>query len=206
MKTRSIGIAAVLTLLTLVPGCIRPVGPGDLKRELSAEAGVELNKEVGVTVTRSGIWLARQIMRMTDEPLPQLKGLRRVEVGVYRVESQRRNFDPAAGLDLNRFADWSPMVRMREDGEDVAVLTREKNGSIRNMLVVVAGEDEWVLVRLSGRLDRVIESSLQFAFDEIDRPELYDRTQDAMDEESDGDGSEDSGGTWVVEAADRDDG
>ena len=49
---------------------------------------------------------------------------------------------------------------------------------IRHMVVVVAEEDEWVLVRLKGNLTRIIESAMEFAFDEMERPDLYTRTRE----------------------------
>lgn len=49
---------------------------------------------------------------------------------------------------------------------------------IRGMLVVVAERDEWVVVRMRGDLDRVLEDTLRFAFDQVDRPDLYDKTRE----------------------------
>jgi hypothetical protein len=37
--------------------------------------------------------------------------------------------------------------------------------------------DEWVLVRIRGKLDRIIEDAIEMAFDEVDRPDLYAKTR-----------------------------
>ena len=184
MKPISRSVATLLILLTAV-GCVRPWGPGSMRRELSRDAGVHLDQEFGVTVTRSGIWLARQILEMTDagDEVPHLKGLRKVQVGVYRVDDYRRGYDGMLALDANTFGpDWTPLVRVVEGGETVQVLTKERAGQLRGMLVVVAERDEWVIVRMRGRLDRIVESAMDFAFDKIDRPDLSDRTVEAWEE------------------------
>lgn len=178
-------LTATLVILLFAVSCIRPWGPGGVKRELSREAGVKLDQELGITVTRSGIWLARQILKWTDEgdEIPELKGLRRVEVGIYNVEDYRRGHDEMVALDAGTFGpDWTPLVRVVEDNETVQVMTKERDGELRGMLVVVAEEDEWVIVRMRGRLDRIVESAMEFAFDQADRPELGERTVEVWEE------------------------
>jgi hypothetical protein len=49
------------------------------------------------------------------------------------------------------------------------------------MIVVVAESEEWVVVRLRGDLDRILEDTLRFAFDQADRPELYEKTREQRD-------------------------
>ncbi len=183
MSQRSISRAARLVALgaltaALAVSCIRPTGPGDLKRQLSAEAGVRLDKQVGVTVTRSGIWLARKAMAMSEEPMPDLRGLRRVEVGVYEVADLRRGHDAPVPLGRDLFPDWHPLVSISDDESEVRLFVLERGGEVRKMLLVVAEPDEWVLVRLSGRLERVLEQAMEFAFDEADRPDLYAQARD----------------------------
>ena len=178
-----------LLLLVLVPtllgtACVRLHGPNDIKRELSRSAGVELNKEFGITVTRSGVWLARKVLKWTGEAdeVPSLKGIKRVQVGIYEVKGLRPGVEAYRGIDDSVFPqDWSPMVRISDHGEDVAVMVKydkKEPERMRQMLIVVAEEDEWVLVRIKGNLNRVIEEALQMAFDEVDRPELYQRTRE----------------------------
>ena len=60
-----------------------------------------------------------------------------------------------------------------DEGEDVFVMTRLDDGEIRGMLVVVMERDEWVLVRIKGRLDHMVENTMLMAFEQADRPELF---------------------------------
>lgn len=154
-------------------------GPGDLKRDLSDSAGVELDQEVGITLGRTSMWLARKAVRWSgEEDIPSLKGVRKVQVGVYEVRGLRPGRERRQQLQLSDLPrNWIPVVQIHEDGEDVFVLTREDGERIRAMLVVVAEYDEWVIVRIKGNLNRVLEEAMQMAFDEAGRPELYERSR-----------------------------
>jgi len=175
---RKVGITlALLAAATAAPSCIRLHGPEGLRRELSREAGVRLERETGITLTRSAVWLARLAVN-GDEDSISLDGVRRIEIGVYEVRGDR---SPRGPLDALRpggaLADWESVVRIRDADEDVAVLVRRDDTRVREMLVVVAESDEWVLVRMKGRLERVIEDAMRAAFEEAGRPELYARSR-----------------------------
>jgi len=177
----AVALSALCAVALLATGCIRFHGPRDLRRELSESAGVRLEREMGVTVTRSGVWLARWGMKFADdEDIPvSLKGVKRVQVGIYTVEGLARGHESRSPLAMDALLDgWQPLVRIQEDGDEVVVLLDEKKGRIRGMVVVVAERDEWVLVRLKGDLDRVIEEAMRMAFDEADRPDLYARSRE----------------------------
>ncbi len=109
---RRLAILAVAVALT-VPGCIRLGGPDNVSRHLSREAGVDLQQEIGITVTRSGIWLAKKGLKWADDVDISLDGLKRVEVGVYTVEGTRG--DAAEALDIQVFPtewdSWSSRLR-----------------------------------------------------------------------------------------------
>jgi len=153
-------------------------GPRDLRHELSHSAGVKLQQEFGITLGRMSMWLARTGLRIAGEEEISLKGVRRFQVGVYQVTDLRRGRDERARLTLSDMPlGWEPIVRVHEDGEDVFVMTRLEDEKIRGMLVVVAEDDEWVLVRIRGNLDHVIESAMRMAFEESDRPDLYRRAR-----------------------------
>ena len=169
---------AVLLAVLAGPACIRLHGPEDMRRELARTAGVKLDREMGLTITRSGVWLARKIMKWSGEEEISLKGVRRVEIGVYQVDRLREGYTEPASLRSVDFAEWSPVVKVHDDGEDAMVLLKEKDGRVKGMLVVAADDEEWVLVRVWGNLDRVMEEVMRMAFDQVDRPDLYDRTRE----------------------------
>jgi hypothetical protein len=154
--------------------CVRFVGPDDIRHDLSIQAGVNLKQETGFTFTRSAVWLARKFVKEDDFTL---EGVRRVEVGVYEVRGFRDGRQAPSPLDLTMLDGWAPIVRVHEPGEDVMVLFKEKDEVVRALLVVVAQSDEWVLVRIRGKLDRVMEQAIEMAFENVDRPDLYAKTR-----------------------------
>ena len=165
---RAVGLSLVIPALVST-GCVRLHGPEDIRRDLSRSAGVKLQRETGITVTRSGVWLARRILKWThaDEEMPiSLKGLRRVQVGVYEVEGLRRGVEAPMRIDFREHFDesWTPLVRVHDDDETVLVLTQagKRPGQLRAMLVVVVEEDEWVLVQRL--LYEEQESSIVFGY------------------------------------------
>ena len=175
-----------LCLLALIPAlaataCVRFHGPRDLSRELSESAGVRLEREMGITVTRSGIWLARWGLKFADDDdVPvSLKGVKRVQVGVYNVDGLARDSEGRSPLSIEGLLEgWQRWVRIQDDQEEVVVLVDERGGRMRGMVVVVAEQDEWVVIRLKGNLDRVIEEAMRMAFKEADRPDLYARSRE----------------------------
>lgn len=167
---------AVLVVALGSAACILH-GPGDLKRDLSQSAGVKLDREFGLTLGRTGTWVARKAMKWSGETDVSLKGVRKIEIGVYQVEGLRSGRAAASSLQPADLPDWSPLVRVHEEDSDVFVLLKEDDARIRGILVVVAEPDEWVLVRIRGRLDGLVEDVMQAAFDEVDRPDLYAATR-----------------------------
>ncbi len=182
MKCSWRGVLVLTGLLLLGTACSLR-GPEGVRRDLSQAAGVELEREMGITIGRTGMWFARKAMKWAGEDeISQisLKGIKKVQVGVYQVRGIRRGYEEPQSLrlsDLKLSAEWVPLVQVHDDGEDVFVMTRDDDGTIRGLLVVVAEDEEWVVVRVKGKLDKVIESALQYAFDEMDRPELYAATR-----------------------------
>jgi hypothetical protein len=164
----------LVSIALLGVSCVRFVGPEDIRYDLSDQAGVKLKQETGLTLTRSAVWLARNFV---DEDDFTLEGVRRIEVGVYEVKGLKRGQQSPSPLDLTKLEGWVPIVRVSEPGEDVMVLIKEKDDVVRALLVVVAEQDEWVLVRIRGKLDRVLEQAMEMAFQDVDRPDLYAKTR-----------------------------
>ena len=156
-------------------------GPGDLKQDLSQAAGVTLDKEFGISLGRFSTWVARKAVKWSDDGEMDeisLRGVHHVQVGVYQVDGLRRGFEDPAPLDLDNFSpEWQPLVTVHEDDGDVFVMLREKDEKIRGLLVVVAEHDEWVLVRVRGKLDPIVEDVMRMAFDQADRPDSYAATR-----------------------------
>ncbi len=165
-------VASLALAAVTLTGCIRPGGPEGLRRQLVRGTDVQLDREFGITMTRTALMLARwgvKIAGKSDE-IP-LKGIRRVEVGVYEVvDGESMPSEP-------RLPEFSTAVRVREQDERVFLMIREReDGRIREALVVVVEADEWVLVRIKGKLDKVMDQAIRMAMSEADHDDLAERT------------------------------
>jgi hypothetical protein len=181
-------IRAVLVLALSLPAlsgvaCVSLHGPDEIKTDLSREVGVKLDREFTISVNRGGMWLARKGLKWSGEDEISLEGVHHVDVGIYNVEGLRKGFEAPRAIHPDLFDGWESLVRVQEEGEHVLVLTREKKESIKGLLVVVAESDEWVIVRVKGNLDDVLEMALAEAFDEIQRPDLYEKTVEERERE-----------------------
>ena len=132
MRTTRISWALLLIPVLTSVACIRLHGPKDLRRELSESAGVRLEREVGFTVTRSGVWLARMGLSMADETPVSLKGVKRVQVGIYKVDGLARGHDKQSPLEVaNLLPGWEPAVAVRRvDDDDVDPRAGESGGAL----------------------------------------------------------------------------
>lgn len=170
---RKIRLVAVSLVPALLTACIIPFnGPGDIRRDIEAQTGRRYDRSFGLTVGRSGMALARWAVRHSGEDAIPLKGIKKVEIGIYEVKNGPSS--PAA-LTPGDWPEWSPLVEIAaQDDGSVLVLSKEgkDEGSIRRLLFVVEDEEELVLVRLSGKLDTFIEEAITYALEEAERPEL----------------------------------
>jgi hypothetical protein len=159
-------VACVATCVS----CISFHGPNDLRRDLVQATGVELDRESAISIGPVGVMLARWFT--AEEEIP-LKGVRRVQVGVYEVTDVGDGGFGRGTVDPPELPGWETVVRIQEDDEHVFVMLHQEEDEIRGMLVVVMEQEEWVLVRIKGRLRHTVERAMQMAFEQADRPELY---------------------------------
>lgn len=150
--------------------CIGFHGPEDLRRDLVQATGVDLDRETGVSIGRTGVMLVRWF---TPEDEIPLKGVRRVQVGVYEVTDFGDGGYGRGPVIPPELPGWEPVASVREDDENVFVLLRQEEDAIRGMLVIVMEQDEWVLVRIKGKLQHVVEEAMRMAFDRAEHPDLY---------------------------------
>ena len=153
------GLAVVASLVS--PGCITFVGPEDLRLAVSLSSGVGLDREFGMSVDGLTLKLATSI---AGAPVP-IRGVTWVDVGIYKVDalgiasSESKRF-LVKNIDL---PGWEPIVRVSggDDGEEAVVLIKCDGSAIRGLVVFARDDDELVIARLVGRIDRLIEGFLE---------------------------------------------
>jgi len=195
-KSRILRAVLLVAKAFLITGCIIPFnGPGDIKRDVQHTTGNDLDMDFGVTVGRSGMAFARWIAGKSDEQIP-LEGIKKVELGVYEV------IDPTPGerraINSLQWPGWIPVVEIygeedgldaaaSDDGEsddgsaDVLILFQYDEGQLERMLMLIEEDDDdrLVIVRISGKLNQLIEQVIAYGLEESDHPELIDPAIDS---------------------------
>lgn len=154
----------ILLLLTLpMAGCFYSREIAQTRRDLERQyPGARFDREVVVSLGPGSLRALGWLAGLVPEDEPQmassyLREISRVKVGVYKTEylPNLSEFDP---ISLDRFQrdGWEMAVKTHEDNDAVTVMYKEREGSVRDLYVIVLSEDELVLVRFKGHLDRLL--------------------------------------------------
>lgn len=172
MRLRAWTMALMALLSGALAGCVGFRGPADVHREVRETTGVAYEREMGLTLGGPALAMARWAAdRYVEEDIPDLSGLRKVQVGIY--EAPPGGGAARRSVQAHDFPTWEPLVEVSDgDEEHVLVMVRRRDEAIRMLLVVVDEPDELVIVRLKGYLDTILEDAVRFGLQEVDRPEL----------------------------------
>lgn len=152
----------LLLCLPLLTGCFYSREMVGTKRAIERELpDVELDREVTLSVGPLALRFTRFVtgfVRDEDAQMARayLRDISRVKVGVYDVAylPTLDDFDP---MRLRRFRDdWEVAVKVREDDQFVWVLYRPERDTVRDLYVLVLSEDELVMARVKGHLNRLV--------------------------------------------------
>jgi len=179
-------VTLLVLAMVLATGCATSRQVRSVSQAVRAELpGVELDREVHLRLGPISLGLIRGIAGLAgddldDEDARMLAALRRVEIDVYEIRDRDAGeLEPEAVLAAEgspqliappRLArleqqlldqGWSPVVTIREDGELSMIMTQEdRHGQIRGMFIVSYDGDELAVVRLEGRLDRLLAEAI----------------------------------------------
>jgi hypothetical protein len=166
MKTPPRCLLLVLAIVLVTSGgCWFGTGStSDVRYEFSRQTGVELEPEFGVKLGRVATRFGRIFARDADSDVPKLKGVNRVEMGVYTVTSVKGVRGDLRDIELPGYV---PLVRVREDGEEILVLVKPEEEKVPAMLVLIPENEELVVVRLKGKLHKFLKENLDEVFEGI---------------------------------------
>lgn len=169
----------LLVFAVFASGCIYSREISQTRRDLErSDPGARFEREMVVNlgpISLRTLGLVGGLVDGGDEDVAMarryLREIRRVKVGVYRVEQapDLHAFDPPA---LRRFQrdGWELAVKNQdEQGEVVWVFYKERKGHIRDMYAIMLSDEELVLARVRGRLDRLLARVLEdhYALDSL---------------------------------------
>jgi hypothetical protein len=166
MKLRYVLILLLLTLP--MAGCFYSREIAQTRRDLERQyPGAHFDREVVVSLGPGSLRALGWIAGLVPEDEPQmarryLREISRIKVGVYKTDylPNLEDFDPPS-LDRFRRDGWEMAVKTQEDNEAVWVLYKERDGAVRDIYAIVLSEDELVLARVKGHLDRLLEKVME---------------------------------------------
>ena len=126
----------------------QPAGFDRLYYQYKGEEGVIALKIPGFVMR-----LAGSIADLDRDEKELLRSLRSVTVLTIEEEHLYPNVNFTDEINLSKLDNnYKLLMEVHEDDEDVYIAAREKNGKLRDLIVVVGG-DENVLVHVRGRMD-----------------------------------------------------
>lgn len=170
---QALSVVAVLSSLALpLAGCGAPPSVDQVTGEIRKWApGARFEREEHVRIGRVKLGLVRGILRMVDdgeedeEGRAILREVDRVEVATYRVHglpdlSGLRQKAPGFESQLARTG-WNLTVKAQEDNSPSWLFTRgDEKGGLKNVLVVDLDDHELTVVRVDGRIDRILAEAI----------------------------------------------
>ncbi|MEM1245961.1 MAG: DUF4252 domain-containing protein [Acidobacteriota bacterium] len=198
------GALSLLVLLALIQVACFTTSPRmhGLASELQEDVPeLELDHQFGMTLGRMSLGMVKGIAKwgMDDDDrdaFRALRGVKKVELATYDTYGGDLRFPRRFEDSLDRRG-WETLARFRDGGELGWIVYRmDGRQRLKNMLVVVHDGHSLTLVRLGGRLDRVVSAALAFSREEVLDEEWNDVEE--WDEEGEWTESDD----WGEEAVD----
>lgn len=159
------GFAAVLVLSSALAftGCAGTPDVEQVRREIEHRLpGARFEREEHFHLGRISMSLLRGLIRLTPaepEETAPLRQIRSLEIAVYKVRAlpDLAQSDALLSDFEDRLTDhgWSLALRQRDADERTWMFVRSRpDGSLSNFFIVSLEQDEMVLLRMDGRLDR----------------------------------------------------
>lgn len=162
------GIFLLLILVSVVSsGCFVSRELSSLQRDLERQhPDLRLRRNIvfsagpGLlhTLEQTAGKLDRDDARLIEEYLHDVD---RVKVGIYDVE-WRNQSEPVTTALPDRFkrGGWEPAVTVRDGHESVFLMYRSGSRSLRDLFVVSLADDQLVMVRIRGNVERLVSHAL----------------------------------------------
>jgi len=160
---------AALACLLFANGCVWAPELAAVKTDIAHQfPDVDFHKNVTLSFGPVTMVLARTVTSFIPdarEARPYLRDVSHLQVAVYEVEGAPGSEGVRTPAALQHLMDngWEMAVRVRDEGELVWVLYRIEKESVREMFVVALSDDELVLVKVRGRLERIMAAALHDA-------------------------------------------
>lgn len=136
----------------------------DIERQLP---GAVFEKEIELTLGPITLAFARMVSRVVPDAhqaSDYLRDVSRIELAVYNADRVPPASDvvmPDRLKEMTSGEGWELAVRVRDDDQLVWVMYRIDGDTIKELYVVAFGNDELVMVRAEGKLERLVGKALE---------------------------------------------
>src|SRR5262245_3425086 len=153
----------IAVILFAATGCFSYRGPRGVQDRLEKSLGFELNRDMSIKLGPvSTRFLAAVSGDMGEDELG-LRDLTSLGVVVFeRGPGNGLTPQPIGPGDLG-FPEYKTMLSTRDGDEQVLILVKPRDGSIRDMVLLSVDADEVVLARLTGHIDKLLAKALDDA-------------------------------------------
>jgi hypothetical protein len=155
-------LAALFAVVGLSSGCFWAPNLAGVRKDIERQLpGATFDKEIELSLGPVSLAFARLITGLIPdarEARPYLNNVSRIEVAVYTVDgmpSAEQVTTPAELRKLQESGEWEMAVKVHDGDDRVWVMYRIAKDSIEDIYVVVLSDDELVLVKAHGNLERV---------------------------------------------------
>ena len=181
MKTAQRLTLRFLTLgviAALLSGCLLSAPSLDpVRHDMEARLpGVTLDPGIQMRLGRLSLGMAKGIVRMAmdeedeEEVFAMLRHVKGMEVAIYETDTLTADGPQRWAnylSDLGARRGWVPVAKVHEGDSSSVVFFKHKRDQIRGVYVFTLNEENMVMARFKGRLDRVVAEALALHGDEI---------------------------------------
>ncbi len=158
---------ALALLLLCASGCFYSREMAHTRREIERRnPGLALRRRVVLGLGPATLGAAGRLVSLSRDDEARtvrayLRDVRRLKLGVYDVRGLGGGGDlPLRYTPEGGRRPWETAVKVRDEGEAVWVLYRERRGAVRELMVVALSDEELVVAKLEGRLERLLERAI----------------------------------------------
>ena len=162
-----IAIVILIVVVGAASGCLWAPDLAMVRKDIERQLpGVSFDKEIELTLGPISLAFARLITRITpdaQDASSYLRDVSRIELAVYNTE----NMPPANAVTMperlkkmTESEGWELAVKVRDQDELAWVLYRLDDDTIRELYVVVVSDEELIMVKAEGRLERLVARAL----------------------------------------------
>lgn len=165
---RTLLILSIVMIVTACSGCLwAPELDGvrkDIERQLP---GASFHREFALSLGPITLGLARTITRLVPdaaEAREYLKDVRSVKVAKYDARDLPADLDLRMPKKLESLVEkegWEIAARVSQEQDNVWLLYRAEEDSIKDLYIVALSDDELVLVRAHGNIDKLATRAMR---------------------------------------------